>query len=147
MSDKNDRDDFLARRTRFAMLSTLRKDGSPITVPVWFQWDGELVSMFCAVDSAKLSRIKRDPRISVLVANEVDEPEYWVSFAGDATVEENGGFELAEQLAGRYWDLSDPQRVETLELWRSFRDLGFRKVILNPKRILTYQTDQPPEPE
>jgi len=147
MTTDDDRDDFLGGRARYAMLSTLRADGSPVTVPVWFAWDGQIVSMFSAITSTKLTRIERDPRVSVLVSNEVDEPEYWVSFDGQVRIEESGGFELAEQLAGRYWDLSDPERVHTLELWRSFADVGFRRLVLEPSRIRTYQPDQPPEPE
>jgi len=147
MTRTEDRDDFLAGRTRFAMLSSLRMDGSPITVPVWFRWDGQRVSMFCAVNSVKLTRIERDPRISVLVANEVDEPENWVAFDGEARIEDDGGFELAEQLAGDYWDLTDPERAETLEMWRAFKDVGFRKVVLEPSRIRSHQPDQAPPEE
>jgi len=141
VTDDRARQDFLDRRARFAMLSTLRADGSPVTVPVWFEWDGIDVSMFCAVNSAKLSRLERDPRAGVLVANDVDEPEFWVSFEGEARIDQSGGFELAERLAGRYWDLDDPGRAETLEQWRAFREGGFRKIVLTPSKIREYQGD------
>ena len=138
MTAAADRDEFLASRPRYATLTTLRADGSPISVPVWFDWDGECVSMFSAVTSAKLTRITGDPRVHVLVANEVDEPEYWVSFEGAAQIEEAGGFELAERLTGRYWDLDDPERADTLEVWRSFKDVGFRKITVIPTKTRNY---------
>jgi PPOX class probable F420-dependent enzyme len=138
MQPTDDRTTFLHDRARLAMLSTLRSDGSPVTVPVWFEWDGHDVSMFCAAGSAKLSRIERDPRISVLVANDVDEPEYWVSFDGAARIDEHGGFELAERLAAHYWDLDDAGHAETLATWRSVKDVGFRKIVLTPTRIREY---------
>jgi hypothetical protein len=65
----------------------------------------------------------------------------------EARIEEDGGFELVEQLAGDYWDLTDPERAETLEMWRAFKDLGFRKVVLEPSRIRTHQPDQAPPEE
>lgn len=139
MTDTEIRDEFLARRPRFAMLASLRADGSPITVPVWFDWDGQQVSMFCGADSPKLSRISRDPRVSILVANDVDESEYWVSFEGSAEIERDGGFDLAERLADRYWNLDDSERANTLELWRSDKNSGFRKITLAPTKIRTYQ--------
>lgn len=141
MPPSQTRDEFLARRARFAMLATLRADGSPITVPVWFDWDGTELSMFCAVNSAKLTRIERDPRASVLIANDVDEPEYWVSMDGTVRIEKKGGFELAERLAPRYWDLDDSERAETLEMWRTFADVGFRRLALTPTKVREYQPD------
>lgn len=47
----------------------------------------------------------------------------------EARIEEDGGFELAEQLAGDYWDL------------------GFRKVVHEPSRFRTHQPDQAPPEE
>ena len=119
-------DEFLARRHRIAMLSSIRADGRPITVPVWFDWDGERLAMFAAADSPKIARLRRDPRVSVVVANEHDEPEYWVAFDGDARIEDTGGFALAEQLAARYWDLGDPQHAAVLDAWRDGGDAAFR---------------------
>ena len=82
----DDAEAFLAGRTRYAMLTTIRADGSPITVPVWYAWDGERVEMFSGATSPKLTRLRRNPWASVLVANEVDEPEYWVAFDGEAQI-------------------------------------------------------------
>jgi hypothetical protein len=37
-----------------------------------------------------------------------------VSVAGPATVEPDGGHDLAARLAARYWDLDDPARADDL---------------------------------
>ncbi len=134
----SDADQFLARRPRYAMLTTLRGDGSPTTVPVWFEWNGRVVAMFCGATSTKLVRLRRDPRVTVLVGNEVDEPEYWVAFDGEARIGESGGSELAQRLAPRYWDLEDPQRAATLGQWTAAGDAGFRLITLEPEVIRTY---------
>lgn len=94
---------FLEKRTRLGMVTTLRKDGSPCTVPVWYGWDGNTVRFFSEVTSAKLKRLQNDPRISLTVSSETDEELYkWVSFEGRATVSQEGAKELAVALARRY---------------------------------------------
>ncbi len=122
---------------RYGILSTLREDGSPIAIPVWFDWDGSSVKMFTNDGSPKLRRLANDARASVLVANNVDEKEKWVAFDGSVTVSDKGGFELAEKLARRYWDLEDPTRAAALESWRAVAS-GWRLLELVPDRVRSY---------
>lgn len=115
---KDYQEQFLAK-TRYGYLTTLTKDGWPRTVPVWFSWDGNSVRVFTGKASAKVKRIRLDSRVTLLVANEQHENEAWVAFDGLATIRLEGGFELAAQLASRYWDISDPERQATLESWQA----------------------------
>ena len=117
INDDESRDLFLST-PRLAVLMTNRREGTPIGVPVWFEWDGSVVRMFAASTSPKVRRLRRDPRASVLVTNRLDEGECWVAFDGQVSIIDTGGFELAERLAPRYWDLEDPERRDMLELWR-----------------------------
>lgn len=133
----DDAEAFLAGRTRYAMLTTIRADGSPITVPVWYAWDGQRVEMFSGATSPKLARLRRNPWASVLVSNEVDEPENWVAFDGEAGIVDEGGFDLAERIAPHYWDLSDPTRAAALASWREAGNEGFRRIVLAPSRVRT----------
>ena len=135
MNDER-RDEFLAK-TRYGYLTTLRQDGAPLTVPVWFEWDGEAVRIFTGKGSTKVKRIQRDPRITLLVANDMDEPESWVAFDGKAVIEDKGGIELAEQLAHKYWDLSNPTQKATLANWQKHGD-SFCLIVLRPEQIRTY---------
>ena len=135
LDDVASRERFL-ERTRLGVLVTNRREGTPIGVPVWFEWDGSVVRMFAASTSPKLRRLRNDPRASLLVTNHLDEGESWVAFDGEVSISESGGFELAERLAPRYWDLDDPERSATLELWRQARD-HLSLLVLTPKRIRT----------
>jgi PPOX class probable F420-dependent enzyme len=132
MSDA-DRDVFL-RTTRLGMLSTLSADGAPVTVPVWFEWDGEAVRMFSGATSGKMRRIARDPRASLTVTNVLGEPEGWVAFDGSIAVSSDGAIELAERLAPRYWDMTKPALRAAVEGWRrnaaSLRLLELRPVAI-----------------
>jgi PPOX class probable F420-dependent enzyme len=136
MSDE-ERERFLAE-PRYGILSTIRSDGWPIGVPVWFDWNGETVRMFTSALSPKLKRLAGDPRASLVVVNHPSEEPAWVAFDGRVSVHEEGGLELAEALAPRYWDLSDPSRQETLALWREAAAV-MRLLELRPVRIRSYK--------
>ena len=118
--DAAERERFLAR-TRLGILSSNRKDGRPLSVPVWFDWDGRTVRMFAAKDSPKVRRLTADPRVSLLAVNHLDEPEGWVAFDGEVTIGD-GDFALVEKLAERYWDLELPVPRDTLAAWRAAKD-------------------------
>jgi len=134
MSDA-DREAFLAVN-RYGILSTLRRDGSPIAIPVWFDWDGRSVKMFTYAGSPKLHRLANDARASVLVTNHVNEKEKWVAFDGTVAVGDEGGFELAERLAQRYWDLNEPGRAAALQNWRAMES-ELRLLEMVPDRVRT----------
>jgi PPOX class probable F420-dependent enzyme len=139
MAKMNDeaRERFLAE-PRYGILNTIRSDGWPIGIPIWFVWKGETIRMFTCVVSPKIKRLQADPRASLLVVNHLDEQEAWVSFDGPVSIHEEGGLELAEALASRYWDLSDPSRKETLALWRK-AGAAMRLLELRPERIRSHK--------
>jgi PPOX class probable F420-dependent enzyme len=110
------RDEFLAD-AKIAILAT-PADGPPLAVPVWFEWSDGRARFFSSASSPKMKRLARDPRASLLVANPAGEPERWVLIQGAVEVSEDGGFDLAERLAHRYWDMSDAGHAQTVEDWR-----------------------------
>ena len=66
--------DFLSE-TRLGILTNLTESGAPVAVPVWYEWDGERARIFTGRESAKVRRLQRDPRASLLVARPLGEPE------------------------------------------------------------------------
>ena len=131
--DEAKREAFLAR-TRLGILTTLRKDGSPTAVPIWYDWDGTAVRIFTSKSSPKVKRLQRDPRASMLVVNDVGEPEAWVLFEGKIDIEEGGTADLMTKLAHRYWDMSRPDYQATLQSWLETDD-GRCLLVLKPERI------------
>jgi PPOX class probable F420-dependent enzyme len=56
-----------------AVLTTLRADGRPVPLPVWYiAFDGDLYFQ-APVRSRKVGNIERDPRVAVLI----DDGEHW----------------------------------------------------------------------
>jgi len=131
-----DRDEFLSD-TRIGIFTTMAADGAPISVPVWYEWDGRRALVFTDAGSSKVRRLRDNPRASLLVTNVVGEPEFWVAVDGTVAIRMDGAIELAERLAERYWDLGHPGRAATVQQWR---DTAETLVLLEltPARIRAY---------
>ena len=48
-----------------AWLTTVRSDGQPQLVPVWFLWDGESVLIYSRSNRQKLRNIRGNPRVGL----------------------------------------------------------------------------------
>ena len=64
-------------------LSTVRPDGRPHLVPVWFLWDGVTVLMFSQPYAQKVRNIRREQRVA-LALDTLDEGEDVVIIEGVA---------------------------------------------------------------
>ena len=73
--------------TRQAILLRTNDDGTAAGAPVWFDWDGSTIRFFSSAAAPKVRGIERDPRISMLVVNDISEPPAWVRFDGTAVVD------------------------------------------------------------
>lgn len=120
--------------TRIAKLVTLRADGAPTVVPLWFEWSGGVARIFTSQDSGKVKRIKADPRVALSVEEGVGKPESWVTVEGDASIMQSGGIELAARLARRYY--SPEQAEKAITDWSRHAD-SLCVIEIKPRRILT----------
>ena len=50
---------------KFVALTTFRKDGSPVAVPMWIARDGEHLVVWTPAETWKVRRLRRDPRIEL----------------------------------------------------------------------------------
>jgi PPOX class probable F420-dependent enzyme len=53
------------REEKIAWLTTVRSDGQPQSVPVWFLWDGASFLIYSQPGRQKLRNIGRDPRVGL----------------------------------------------------------------------------------
>ena len=53
------------REEEIAWLTTVRSDGQPQSVPVWFFWDGERFLIYSQSGRQKLRNIERNPRVDL----------------------------------------------------------------------------------
>jgi PPOX class probable F420-dependent enzyme len=86
---------FLVSPVRTGKLATVRKDGRPHVVPVWFDFEGETLVFTTWYKSIKAASIRRDPRVCLCVDDETP-PFAYVQVVGTAELSND-----AEQL--QYW--------------------------------------------
>jgi PPOX class probable F420-dependent enzyme len=125
------RDAFL-NEPRIATLATLTREGAPVAIPIWFEWDGERARMFTGRTSPKVTRIQRDGRVCLTVAEPTGMPEAWVAIEGTASIEEGTGFALAQRLVPRYYP--PEQAARTLAEWERDAD-DWVTIVVAPSRI------------
>lgn len=94
---------FLAHGTRTGKIAMTRADGSPVVTPVWFAVEGDDLVFTTWSDSGKAKRIRRDPRVALIV--DLEEPPYaYVLVEGVATL--SGDLDevrrIATEVGGRY---------------------------------------------
>jgi PPOX class probable F420-dependent enzyme len=54
------------REEEIAWLTTVRADGQPQSVPVWFLWNDESFLIYSQPDRQKLRNISNNPRIDLI---------------------------------------------------------------------------------
>jgi PPOX class probable F420-dependent enzyme len=131
---------FLEER-RFASVSTLRKDGSPIGVVLGYEWDGE--SMFLSVRSTRIiaKRLARDPRICITVFNNEYPPKY-VIIEGVAEVIDDPGFVRTKRKALRYLAPDSPamtleKKLDLDEYWKGYLEVGRVAYLVKPQKLMS----------
>ena len=104
--------DFLLQGTRTGKLATVRKDGRPHIVPIWFYLDGDTLVFTTEERTVKAANMRRDPRVSLCVDDETP-PYAYIQVEGTASFSEDsdallkwatliGGPYMGENLAEAY---------------------------------------------
>ena len=94
---------FLLERSRTGKLATVRKDGRPHVVPVWFDLDGDTIVFTTWHQTVKAANIRRDPRVCMCVDDETP-PFDFVQIEGTAELIDDSDTLAywAKRIAGRY---------------------------------------------
>ena len=71
--------------TPLGVIATLRRDGSPHIVPVWFRWDAGAVTIWTTETRAWVQNLLRDPRVAISVQT-FEDPYPAVMMRGNATI-------------------------------------------------------------
>jgi PPOX class probable F420-dependent enzyme len=94
---------FIRDNAYAAVVTTLRKDGSPHSTVVWIDEDGGDVVFNTARGRAKDVHLKNDPRVSVMVVDPNDQYK-WVAVSGRGEMTEEGADAHIDHLAKKYLD-------------------------------------------
>jgi PPOX class probable F420-dependent enzyme len=95
--------EFLMHGTRTAKVATTMRSGQPHVMPVWFVLDGEELVFTTGADSVKGRNLRRDPRIAVVVDEDVA-PYAFVHIRGRVKISEDLDelLRFATEIGARY---------------------------------------------
>ncbi len=83
-------------------LATVGSDGRPQVNPVWFLWDGVHLLLSVRADTVKYRNLRRDPRLAISIADQMN-PGHYLELRGEvAAFEEFRTLEFVDQLSMKY---------------------------------------------
>ena len=127
---------FLAQTfpTPLGVIATLRHDGSPHIVPVWFRWDAGVVTIWTTRTRAWVRNLLHDPRVAFSVQT-FEEPYPAVMMRGAATVATADDAATVEEIRAITRRYIVPEEVEGyIACWPDLRTI----VTIVPARIVSW---------
>ena len=122
------------RRDPVAWLSTVRGDGRPHLVPVWFHWDGERIVAFSKPRARKVENLRQHP--TVMLAVGTPGPDFDVELI-EATAElpdDPAASVMPEGFGRKYRELLRRAGITV----QRFAEVYSQPIVLRPTRFLGY---------
>lgn len=92
-------------------IATLRADGSPWVVPIWYRWDGEAITVWSSPTMGWVKRLREEPRVAFSVY-EHGVPSRAIYVRGTATVRDGTTEELFDELQAITTRYVDAERLD-----------------------------------
>ncbi len=110
-----------------SVISTLRKDGSPVTTATWYVWDDGQLLVNMDESRKRLAHMRRDPRVSITVLD--DDWYRHISLLGRVVrLEDDEGLEQIDRIAAplprHRVPRARPQARQRLDRGRAVARLG-----------------------
>jgi PPOX class probable F420-dependent enzyme len=94
--------DAFLREPNPAIVATLRADGSPHSVPTWYDWQDGLVLLNMDASRKRLEHLRRDPRVSLTVLQKDDWYSHVTLFGVVERLEDDPDLVDIDRLSHRY---------------------------------------------
>jgi len=100
---KDEYKEFMLEGTKTGKIATVREDGTPHVVPIWYDIDGDDLVFTTGGESVKAKNMKRDPRVCLTVDDQTP-PYSFVQIEGKASFSDDPNDMLywATRIGGRY---------------------------------------------
>lgn len=119
---------------RMARLSTINPDGTPHTLPIWYEWrDGEVLVSTQTIQR-KVRNVERDPRVTVLIDSD-QMPYCGVMIYGEATLEPEGAAERRVDIFERYFGDRDAAADYARQLAQKWEPVIMR---ISPTKMISF---------
>jgi PPOX class probable F420-dependent enzyme len=99
----------------YAVVTTLRRDGSPHNTVVWVDTDGDEVLFNTAIGRAKERHLRNDPRVAIMVVDPQD-AYHWVSISGRSELTTDGAEAHINRLSWKYKGVDYPYKPNEVRI-------------------------------
>jgi len=96
------------RNPYYAVVTTIRPDGTPHSTVVWVDEDNGDIVFNTAQGRAKERHVKANPEVSVTIVNP-ENPYQWLAVSGPATLTAEGGKAMIDRLSNKYQGKDYPE--------------------------------------
>lgn len=115
-------------------LSTVRQDGRPHLVPVWFHWDGERILAFSKPRAQKVENLRGRPRVMLAVGTPGPDFDVELIEATAELPEEPASRLMPDGFGRKYRDLLRRAGITA----ERFAEVYSQAIVLRPTRFLGY---------
>jgi len=132
---KEEYKEFLIQGTKTGKLATVKEDGRPHVVPIWFTLDEDNIVFTTGETSVKAKNMARDPRVSISIDDQTP-PYSFVTIEGTASFSKDPQQLLywATRIGGRYMGEDQAEA-----LGRRNASEGEILVTIEPTKIIAYK--------
>ncbi|WP_344101848.1 PPOX class F420-dependent oxidoreductase [Myceligenerans crystallogenes] len=86
-----------------AHLATLLPDGSPHTIPIWVDWEGDHLLFLTGPHSRKARNLAADPRVAISLLDAATPLRYaWLRGRLHRVIDGDEGWALTDRMAAKY---------------------------------------------
>ncbi|WP_063042340.1 PPOX class F420-dependent oxidoreductase [Nocardia pseudovaccinii] len=89
----------------FALLTTYKKDGTPVGAPVWVAPDSERIVVWTNSKTWKVKRIRRNPAVTLQICDARGRPKSEEQVAGKAELLDAAGTQRVRDLVSRKYGI------------------------------------------
>ncbi|WP_030172361.1 MULTISPECIES: PPOX class F420-dependent oxidoreductase [Actinomycetes] len=94
-----------AGTAKYVQLTTFRKDGTPVSSPLWAALDGDKLLMWTVTDSWKVKRLRRNPDVVVQACDVRGKQTYGEPVSGTAAILDAAGTDHAREVVQKKYGL------------------------------------------
>ncbi|WP_405165053.1 PPOX class F420-dependent oxidoreductase [Nocardia sp. NBC_01499] len=104
--------------SRFVLLTTYKKDGTPVGTPVWVAPDGDRIVVWTNPTTWKVKRIRRNPDVTLQVSDARGRPKGDEVLTGTATVLDANDTQRVRDLVSRKYGIIGTLVIKLHKLFR-----------------------------
>ena len=111
-----------AATAKYIALTTYRRDGTPVSTPVWFVLDDDRLLVVTEADSGKVKRLRNDPKVTVAACDVRGRPKTAAVTGTARRLDDRAGPDIERRLQRKHPLLKRP-----VELWYSLNRMVRRQ--------------------